>query len=280
MPHSIDPDALAREFIRHFPGRAATLSIETPLRAAARRRKPPILLACMPKSGSTFLCNAIAAATGYPRHPLVYAYFRNAQDLYLPALVKALSIPTVTQQHVVATRPNLELIDVFHLKTIVLVRNLFDVVVSLREHCLREGPHTPAGFIDESFSGLSKARQYDLLIDVAVPWYFGFYASWFRASHSGDCRPLWLTYETLFADPIDVLQRLLEFCESPQDRSRVREAVARARESGSRFNKGIAGRGNAELGAHQRRRIASYADWYPTVDFSLIGLPQGERSAA
>lgn len=276
MPH--DANELARKLILKLPGREGVLPHADELRAAARKRKPVVLVACMPKSGSTFLANAIAAATGYPLHSLVYAYFRNAQDLYLPALLRTLAVPTVTQQHVVATRPNLELIDLFHLKTVVLVRNIFDVVVSLRDHCLREGVETPAGVIDDAFPHLPKSEQYDLLIDVAAPWYFGFYASWFRASQNGGCDPLWLTYETLFAEPLPILHKLLEFCEAPQSVDAVRAALEKAREAGSRFNKGVTGRGTDELSAGQKERLAGLARRHPTTDFSLIGVGGTARS--
>lgn len=276
-----DPEDLARAFMSHFPERVSTLYVETKLREIVRRRKPSVLIACMLKSGSTFLCNALATATGYPRHPLVYAFYQNAQDIYLPALARGIAVPTITQQHVRATRPNLELIDIFHFKTIVLVRDVFDALVSLRDHCLREGPEMPAGIVTNTFAELSKEQQYDLLIDISAPWFFGFYASWFAASRRGDCEPVWVTYETLFADPASALETLLEFTGTPRSREEIAAAVEKARSEGSRLNKGIAGRGRTELTADQRARIARLARWYPGVDFRLMGvLPEMQSTAA
>ena len=275
-----EPEDMAREFITHFPERISTLFVETQLRDAVRRRKPSILMACMLKSGSTFLCNALAAATGYPRHPLVYAFFQNAQDLYLPALARAIAIPTITQQHVRATRPNLELIDIFHLKTIVLVRNVFDAIVSLRDHCLREGPEMPAGIVTDQFERLSTTEQYDLLIDVSAPWFFGFYASWFAASQAGKCDPVWVTYETFFADPESALESLLEFAETPRTRTEVSQALQQARSEGSRLNRGVGGRGQTELTPEQRDRIVRLSRWYPSVDFQLMGISQETQASA
>src|SRR6187551_3281662 len=119
--------------------------------ALARSRPPSILLACMPKSGSSFLSAALAQAAGYPLYQFVYTYDRNEQDLYLPALVSGLGLPspTVTQQHVRATGSNLDLTQVFNLRVVLLVRNLFDALVSLRDHILNEGAPQPMAYIPD-----------------------------------------------------------------------------------------------------------------------------------
>ena len=142
-------EQLARHIMEHFPERNTIKICEESLKKSARAYPPSILIACMPRSGSTYLSNLLAAVTGYPRHPLVYTFYRNEQDLYLPALMKALTIPTVTQQHLRATGPTLELIDIFNLRPIVLVRNLFDVVVSYFDHLHQESLLVPAAYFPD-----------------------------------------------------------------------------------------------------------------------------------
>ena len=43
-----------------------------------------VLIACFPKSASTYLKNMLVALTGFKSGNLAYAYFQNEQDLYLP----------------------------------------------------------------------------------------------------------------------------------------------------------------------------------------------------
>ena len=47
-----------------------------------------LLVACMPKSGSTFSSTALAYATGFSLETLGWGYDQNEQDLYPPALVR------------------------------------------------------------------------------------------------------------------------------------------------------------------------------------------------
>jgi hypothetical protein len=236
----------------------------------------------MPKSGSTYLATLLSLATGYPQHPLVFAYERNEQDLDLAALLRSLGRPTVTQQHVRATGPNLALIDAFDLRTVVLVRNLFDVVLSLHDHLVGEGLGIPCGFFSEEFLRLDRPARLDMVIDLALPWYFAFYASWADVRARGGRPTHWLTYEGLTADPAGALRGCLDFCGLPASDGAVAAAVAQARSRPTRHNKGVAGRGDADLTVAQKDRIRRLAAYYPSVDFTPVGLPApaAARSAA
>jgi len=137
-----------------------------------------ILIACMPKSGSTFLAKSISNLTGYPQRRLSASYERNDQDIYFPRILDSYGKGTICQQHLKATRENIFLINKFSIKTIVLVRNLLDTIVSLHDHILNESFHTPVFYANENFNGLPKETQLDQIIDLAIPWYINFYVSW------------------------------------------------------------------------------------------------------
>jgi hypothetical protein len=134
----------------------------------------------MPKSGSTFLANALSEVTGYPQVQLCFGYERHEQDLYLPRLVDACRKDTVTRHHMRATKFNTALLKKFNIKPVILTRNLFDVVPSIRDHLFREGfEKFPCFYCTERFADLSEEKQLDCIIDLALPWYFNFYVSWF-----------------------------------------------------------------------------------------------------
>ena len=78
-----------------------------------------------PKSGSTFLSNVLSKSLNLPYIPLCYAYSSNEHDLYLPSLVVAASNGAVSQLHMKGTPHNVQLLNFFGIKPIVLTRNIF-----------------------------------------------------------------------------------------------------------------------------------------------------------
>ena len=140
---------------------------------------PHLFIACLPKSGSSFLRNALLRLTGFRDTYLFYAGAPNEHDLYLPSLLEFATVPTVTQQHARASEANLHLLQGFGLRPVVLVRNLFDALVSLDDFY-----HQGASFSTFFFPGylrLSPEERLDLIVDHVAPWYLQFYASWLRA---------------------------------------------------------------------------------------------------
>lgn len=238
-----------------------------------------IFIACMPKSGSTFLGVVLSELTGYRRIPLYYACGRTEQDLYLPALIDSYAFHTVTHQHTRATGSNLSLMHLFSIRPVVLVRNIFDTVVSIRDHLSNEGFGFHAFFCDERFNELDEKTQYDCIIELAIPWYFNFYVSWFNASSSGQADVSWLTYEEVMADKVEAIRAVARFCGFESATSDIKKALARAQNGGLdiRFNKGVSGRGFSALTEGQREKIVNMARYYPYVDFSSMGIPQNSN---
>lgn len=90
-----------------------------------------LFIACAPKSGSTFLKNVLVRLTRFKDLFTVYAALQNEHELDLPQMVKFGTVNTVTQQHCRATEANIQLMQAFGIKPVILVRNIFDTVVSL-----------------------------------------------------------------------------------------------------------------------------------------------------
>ena len=102
-----------------------------------------IFVACFPKSGSTYVTTLLSELTGFPIVPAVQFFGQNEQDLFEPALQPFRGRSTVTQQHVKGTNNNLRLMKEYGIRPVVLVRDIFDVLLSLHDHFEREGIHTP-----------------------------------------------------------------------------------------------------------------------------------------
>jgi hypothetical protein len=118
------------------------LRVNLALKRTLCRRARCVFVAAMPKSASTFLATCLAEITGFARFFLGQNYLAE-QDIYMPRLIDAWSMDIVCQQHVRAVRPNLELMAEFSIRPVVLVRDIGDAVVSLRDHLRGESPTTP-----------------------------------------------------------------------------------------------------------------------------------------
>jgi hypothetical protein len=235
------------------------------------RRGSCLFVTSFPKSGSTYLVSALARASGTLNYflgddPL------NAQDLYLPKLVDSYAINVTCQQHTRATGPNLALMREFAIRPVVLVRDLGDAIVSLRDHLERESRQTPVITVADDFFARPQAAQFDQLIDVAAPWYLDFYAGW-RAAAAANVSVHWLTYEQLMADKEAALAAILGYYEIETTPEALAAAVGEADGAeGTRRNVGGSGRGAELLSPDQQARLSDLGRHYDHLDLGPIGL--------
>jgi hypothetical protein len=160
----------------------------------------------------------------------------------------------------------------FEIRPVVLVRNIFDAVDSLLD--FYDGGASSATFFRADYRSLDEQTRIDLLIDNLVPWYFQFVTSWSLAEKQKRLDILWLSYEELISNKPASITNVLKFygLGAPLRgiEQRIRETEKEKRRT--RFNKGISGRGKARLSESQLARICGYGRYFPTTDFSKIGL--------
>jgi len=261
-----------------LPSRSLRLALYG--RSHLRRRAPCLFVSAFPKSGSTFLVEALVRASGYRRYYLGQD-FRSEQDLYFPRLVDAWAMPVVSHQHTRASEPNLELMRRFSIRPLILTRNLADCLVSLRDHLCRESLVTPTFSAQPGFPDWPAQRQFDALVDLAAPWYLDFYSGWRRAREQG-LDLLWLDYAGLIADPGACIEQIMGFYDLPLSAQRLGLAVdeTRTRGTSTRKNVGISGRGRQQLSPAQLARLDGLCGYFPGTDFSAIGAPFSAGSPA
>lgn len=233
-----------------------------------------LFVACAPKSGSTFLKHLLLDTTKFADMFSVYSAIQNEHELDLPQLLKFAARNTVTQQHCRASEANIHLMQAFGIRPVVLVRNIFDTAMSLRD--FYDGGFIYSTFFErEHYMALAPEEKIDLLIEYALPWHFQFLASWQRAARAKRLEVFFLTYEELISDPPIALARVLGFygmqarAEDLQGIVAVRNADRRS----NRFNQGVTGRGEQGLTDEQKARIAMLARFFPGTDFRPFGLP-------
>lgn len=231
-----------------------------------------LFIACVPKSASTFLKNLLVSVTGFRDLFTVYAAGQTEHEIYLPTLRDAAHLDTVTQQHCRASDANVHLMQAFGIRPVVLVRNIFDSVVSLKDF------YDQGAFKTTYFRGewplLDEETKIDLLIENVIPWYFQFVSSWDLADKQKRLEVYWLTYEDLVADKPASVLKLLEFYGLGASRQGIEERIQDLEAEGrkNRFNKGVTGRGRSGLNERQQEQIRRFTRYYPSTDFGRIGL--------
>ncbi|MGH7010482.1 MAG: hypothetical protein ACREEX_06570, partial [Caulobacteraceae bacterium] len=171
---------------------------ETPRRLASGVH---ILLACMPKSGSTFLADVISQAPGFHRAQLYPSSDRREQELDEYCLRAVDKLDYVGQCHVRYSEWTARMVRDFRLTPVILVRSLLDVIVSLRDHVRRQSPIWPMVFVEPAHANLSDAELELMLARLATPWLINFYMGWRQVP----CARM-VSYEELIRDPSGVVQ--------------------------------------------------------------------------
>ena len=170
-----------------------------------------------PKSGSTYVTNVIHKHANIPFKRLCYAYSSNEHDLYLPALMTAKITNGVSQLHMKATPHNIQLMKSFEIKGIILIRNIFDALVSFNRDIkikLNAG-HLDSGihgysfvWLNQNLKKLSEEELTNYCIDFYVPWYLNFITSW--SNYKKDYQYLFIRYEKLFKNKIDTFTEIMK----------------------------------------------------------------------
>ena len=178
----------------------------------------------------------------------------------------------MTQQHCRAADANIHLMQAFGIRPVVLVRNIFDCVMSLRDFYDQGAFHT--SYFRADWPLLDEETKIDLLIENVIPWYFQFVASWDLAEKQQRLEILWLTYEDIVADKPASVLKVLEFYGLGASRPGLEERIRAIESEGRkiRFNKGVAGRGTSGLNNRQKEQLRRLTRFYPSTDFGRIGL--------
>lgn len=231
-----------------------------------------ILVACFPKSGSTFLAALLSKVTGFNNAQFVGVWGSNEQNLD-PRVVETYRFKnTVVQQHAKGTEHNLELIDRYKMNVVVLTRNLADVVISIHDHIEQEDNKSPTGYFHPEYFSMNRSDKLTFIIRMILPWYFHFLISWRDAAQAHPC--LWLGYEELFPDTGVAVNRILEFCGiKAVSEGHLASCIGSISGASTRLNVGRKGRGE-ELKQSQKEAMRDLGRcWKVSPEImQLVGL--------
>lgn len=242
------------------------------LAKALHVRPPCLFVASMNQSGSTALASYLSEATGYPTFFLGDSY-NSDQPLSLGRVADSYWFPHVVHQHSDATKHTIKTLTDRGVRPVFLHRNIFDICVSIADKLEKDPWLTPSYAVSQDFLNLPREMRIDGVIDTALHRMVLKYVSWWEVRRCGSLPVLMVSYEDLMKDKVGVIESVLEHFEILQKRSLIEDAIdAVDGVRQTRFNKGISGRGAAELSPSQKERVQRLAAPYPWVDFSPIGL--------
>jgi len=243
-----------------------------------RGDKQLIVIAATPKSGSTFLANTLSKITGLNYFRLCAAYSTNEHDLYLPALCLINPYGCVSQLHMKGTFHNAALMRTFGVKPVILVRQIYDTVTSLKNDFRRkeEMPGYGTGqngysfmWQNEAIKNLDDEQLIDAIIDLAIPWYVNFYVSWHSLCEQRAVDAIWITYNQLFSEKEETLKTIMAFL-GCQNAGEIDQEILSIKYK--TFRSGGSGEGVSELTTEQKTRIRRYFAYYSDIDFSKYGI--------
>ncbi len=228
-----------------------------------------LLIACFPKSGSTYLTEMLSALPDFQRVSLVPGYERREQELDYRSLLKTklLTKHCVAQHHVKYSSITEQYLKLFQIKPVVLVRHIFDVVYSLKDHYRKYFTEGPASFVPHDINSWEDDRILNFIVDLTIPWYFNFFVGWQSRANT-----FFITYESLLQDAQKTLRQIGQYLNLNLKEADIIKAIDEANRDDKMTykNQCIKGRGEA-LPEVLKNKIKTYASYYD-IDFSMMGI--------
>ena len=246
-----------------------------------------ILIACMPKSGSTFLANTIANLHCFAKYSLVPAYGFREQEIEEARILsfnenvlfnrkynkEAKSKFFVAQHHVRNSKITDEICERHKIFRVILCRNLKDIIFSLKDHFVDESIYTSSARVPSEYFSWEEDKKEEFIVDFIMPWYINFFIGW--SKYNDDFTKI-IWYEDLIANKVETISSILKAAEFTQiNEDDIIAAVntkpkATDRRSTNRFNKGISGRGK-NLSEIASAKLLKLLDYYK-LDDSILEL--------
>lgn len=220
-------------------------------------------MACMPKSASTFLATAVGRMPGFRRCRLTPEWGAREQEICPIRLSRYNHCRYVAQHHIRYSAWTATMIKKYHLTPVVLVRNLADCVISIRDHNRNhpeDGPGPMAHF-DDKYLEMDDAEFEEAIVRLAMPWYLNFYVGW----KSADNVPFF-DYEDYTQSPAKIIRTILANAGCEIDECKIKSTLASvAKSKETRFNVGKSGRGS-QLSPRAKEALLRLLEFYPSFE--------------
>lgn len=180
-------------------------------RFAAEENNKLIYIAAMPKAAGTYISKILCRNLNYQ---YIHVGDRTGVcefDIYLPNFLDKFiyTRDAIVHQHTPATKGNIEYLNAFNVKPVILLRNLFEVVYSMHRHLLKYKNVWPFFSYPCDFFNFNHERQLDFIIDFIMPWVIGFQHAWLEAVNTKKIMGLVISYNEFVENPEQTLNSIL-----------------------------------------------------------------------
>ena len=237
-----------------------------------------VFLICAPKSGSTWLTKILENVLGWPSIKLLPAYGNREQELDLSELIANNVSGKVfsPHQHLRYSDYTEKILSMLDSHVILQVRDIYDTIMSYRDHMNNENVKVPAAFMnDENWDLLNDAEKLSFVVDLVVPWYFNFYCGWTTSDLYKQGRVKVITYNIMKENTFSTVSNILDYIGESTENSIIEKAISQIAKKNTRKNKGVSGRGDS-IPDSLRKQVINYTKYYPKINFDLLGISAKE----
>lgn len=232
--------------------------------------KIPII--CFPKSASTFTQNVLneILKSNAGKGDIINPNFK--LSLYQPKLIENYFKSGARHMHIWGRIANVKTLKENKIKPIILVRNIFDTIVSFKDHIEKIGFPEEGPYIIKNYTKFNEKEKIDYLINISLPWLLSFYSSWYDKKKDIDM--LFIKYEDMISNKVKYFKKILKFYKININEDKIIKSIEKCEKNKKKinFNKGITGRGKSTLTKDQIEKIKKIAKTIKHIDFKLIGL--------
>ena len=235
--------------------------------------KPHILIACMPKSASTYVATVISELSGMRRCRLTPSWGAREQELSQIRLSRYNHSSYVAQHHIKYSDWTGELIKKYRMTPVVMVRNLADCMVSAMDHYRAAPEPSPLATLDKAILDQEPDEFEASVIKLAIPWYLNFYVGWYEAGAP------FFDYDDLTSNPISGISGMLDEAGLQYTDAEIETAIARCVARETRFNVGKPGRGE-NLSPNAASALLDLLSLYPSYQNTPLFLKSTATATA
>lgn len=228
-----------------------------------------------PRSGSAFHFQVLKLLLGVEQRRSLHDPSVNGlrfEDLSIFMLRKSF----ISGYHFRATPGNIHLLNAFGITPIILVRNIFDAIISRSDRAPLSHPDATEGVIPLDVKDWPEERKIDFFIDIMLGWNISFYVSWLKAKNDNMIDCVIVSYEQMMADKVSHFKKLARFLGADPSDEEVVRAIEQVGDPKSgiddHFFKGVVGRGKPAMTSEQIKRIEQKFSFYDGIDFSPLGI--------
>ena len=224
-------------------------------------------------AGVELVVQCLGRLLNVPRTELRLEAYENQQFLFAPKLIQWANEDQVSGHNLIATEPDIQLMQAFAIRPVVIRRNIFDALFGLARHMATMPGDYAGAFFGKDFKSFNLKHQIDAVTSKFGNAYIEQCVSWSRVASNNRLDTCEIDHEDLVKEPVATIQTILDFYAkdiSDEEVASVVNAVIPG-EVASNQMLGL-GHGDQAFSDEQKALIHSYTQFYPDVDFRPYGL--------